>query len=168
MWKKEENSSTDFLNTEPAPSSAPTDFSPSSDEAIIGPSIKINGDLRGNENLLIEGEVEGSIDLPKNTVTVGSTGKVKATIKAGVIIVEGRVEGDLHGSEQIEVRQSGNVLGNIVAPRVGLEDGAQFKGNIDMEPKQAVKFKPAASANAKAKPAEKNESGAAASKQLSG
>ena len=105
--------------------------------AVIGGSLSVDGTITGKEDLLVEGTVKGDIDLPENVVTVGPGGLVKARIRAAVIVVEGKVEGDLIGEEQIEVRRSGNVKGNIVAPRVGLEDGAQFKGNIDMNPKPA-------------------------------
>ncbi len=103
--------------------------------AVIGSSLVVDGSIKGQEDLLIEGRVEGDINLPNNVVTVGTGGEVKAKIQAAVIVVEGKVDGDLVGEEQIEIRRSGNVLGNIIAPRVGLEDGAQFKGNIDMSPK---------------------------------
>lgn len=106
--------------------------------AVIGGSLNIDGTIKGKEDLLVEGTVKGDIDLPENVVTVGPGGLVKARIHAAVIVVEGKVEGDLIGEEQIEIRRSGNVMGNIVAPRVGLEDGAQFKGNIDMNPKPAA------------------------------
>ena len=112
--------------------------------AVIGGSLCVEGTIKGKEDLLVEGTVKGDIDLPGNVVTVGTGGLVKARIHAAVIVIEGKVEGDLIGEEQIEVRRSGNVLGNIVAPRVGLEDGAQFKGNIDMNPKPAAASIPAA------------------------
>jgi cytoskeletal protein CcmA (bactofilin family) len=118
--------------------------------AVIGGSLTVEGTIMGKENLLVEGTVKGDINLQQNVVTVGSGGLVKARIHAAVIVVEGRVEGDLLGEEQIEIRRSGHVLGNIVAPRVGLEDGAQFKGNIDMNPK------PAATPIAPATPAKPN------------
>ena len=118
--------------------------------AVIGGSLTVEGTIKGEEDLLVEGTVKGDINLPNNVVTVGAGGLVKARIHAAVIVVEGKVEGDLVGEEQIEIRRSGNVLGNIVAPRVGLEDGAQFKGNIDMNPK------PAAASFATASPAKPN------------
>ena len=118
--------------------------------AVIGGSLSVEGTIKGKEDLLVEGTVQGDIDLPENVVTVGPAGLVKARIHAAVIVVEGKVEGDLIGEEQIEVRRSGNVKGNIVAPRVGLEDGAQFKGNIDMNPK------PAAASYAAATPAKQD------------
>lgn len=138
MFKKSETGFTPEESSTPS-TPDPAEFTTSDEAAVIGPSIKLKGDVTGSQDLLVEGGVEGNIKLPKNAVTVGRTGKVNATIHAGVIVVEGNVEGDLRGEEQIIIRRSGNVLGNLTAPRVGLEDGAQFKGNIDMEPKTASK-----------------------------
>jgi len=140
MWKKDETpkgppAKADFAPqkepADPAPAAAPKS-SPAGRQAIIGGSLTIEGNIKGSEDLLIEGQVNGDISLPNHLVTVGSGGKVKATIRAANIVVDGKVEGDLLGDDQIEIRRTGNVLGNIVAPRVGLEDGARFKGNIDM------------------------------------
>lgn len=106
--------------------------------AAIGRSIRINGDLQGEEDLRIEGEVNGTIHLNNNTVTVGQEGKIKADVYAKAIAVEGSVEGDLYGAEHITVKKSAKVQGNIVSPRVSLEDGSRFKGSIEMDP-EAVK-----------------------------
>lgn len=101
--------------------------------ATIGPSIQINGDVTGDEDLVIEGRVEGTISLNENVLTVGKEGQISATVTARAIFVEGRVEGDLKGDEQVVIKGSGNVRGNLVAPRVTLEDGCKFKGSIDMD-----------------------------------
>ena len=101
--------------------------------AIIGPSIQLDGDLRGQEDLLIEGEVNGTVQLRNNSLTVGSQGKVKAHVYAKEIHVEGMVEGDLFASERVSIRRSAQVRGNITSPRVILEEGARFKGSIEMD-----------------------------------
>lgn len=106
--------------------------------AAIGRSIRINGDLQGEEDLRIEGEVNGTIRLNNNTVTIGQEGKIKADVYAKSVAVEGSVEGDLYGAEHISVCKSAKVQGNIISPRVSLEDGARFKGSIEMDP-EAVK-----------------------------
>jgi cytoskeletal protein CcmA (bactofilin family) len=106
------------------------------ERAMIGPTITIKGDLSGEEDLLIEGRVEGKIDLPRHTITVGKSGHIKADVYGKVITVEGEVEGNLFGEEQLVLRQSSTVRGNITAPRVSLEDGANFKGSIDMSSKE--------------------------------
>ncbi len=131
MWKKsEEETNYD------APQSQPTASSPRGrrDTATIGPSIKIKGDLSGDEDLLIQGHVNGEIRLSKNKVTIGESGRVQADVYGKNIQVEGQVKGNLYGDEDVIVRASGRVQGNIVGPRVTLENGANFKGSIDMEP----------------------------------
>jgi cytoskeletal protein CcmA (bactofilin family) len=104
-------------------------------QATIGPSIQISGDVlvTGTEGVRIEGRVDGTISLNNNILTVGKEGQIKATIDARAIFVEGKVEGDLKSDEQIVIHSSGDVRGNIVAPRVTLEDGCKFKGSIDMD-----------------------------------
>ena len=101
---------------------------------MIGSSIKIKGDITGNEDLLIEGQVEGEINISSHQVTVGQSGQVNANVTANNIKIEGTVKGDILGSEKVVIAKTGNVRGNIVSPRVTLEDGAVFKGSIDMDP----------------------------------
>ena len=108
-------------------SSAPT--------AVIGPKIRFKGELVGEEDLLVQGTVEGTIDLKNFNLTVGEQGIIKANAKAKTIIIEGKVDGDLHGEERVVIKESSNVTGNIVADRVSLEDGAKFRGSIDMDSK---------------------------------
>jgi len=105
--------------------------------AVIGRSIQINGDVKGDEDLMIEGDVSGTVELRNHSLTVGKEGKVKANIFARAISVDGTTEGDMFASERISVRATANVRGNLVAPRVSLEDGARFKGSIEMD-QQAV------------------------------
>lgn len=107
--------------------------------ATIGPSISIRGELLGEEDLIVQGRVEGIIDLRQNNVTIGKDGRIKADVKARVIKVDGQVEGNLHADEQVIVRRSGNVMGDIVTPRVTLEDGCRFRGAIDMDVKSHSK-----------------------------
>jgi cytoskeletal protein CcmA (bactofilin family) len=107
------------------------------DRATIGPSIFIKGDLTGDEDLVIEGKVEGKVDLKQNNVTVGKSGRVKADIFGRMVTVEGEVDGNVFAQEAAILRQSGGLRGNISAPRVTLEDGSRFKGSIDMEAKDS-------------------------------
>jgi cytoskeletal protein CcmA (bactofilin family) len=122
---------------------------PRRESATIGPSIAIKGDLIGEEDLIIQGKVEGKVDLKQNSVTIGKNGQVKADIYAKVVNVEGEVEGNLYGLEQISIRGTGSVRGNICAPRVSIEDGARFKGGIDMDSKSGDKGHAPASVEAK-------------------
>lgn len=103
------------------------------DGAVIGPSIHIDGDLRGEEDLLIQGEVKGTVQLKSHSLTIGGQGKVRANVYAHSIYVDGFMEGDLHGAECVYIRKTAEVRGNITSPRVSLEDGAKFKGSIEMD-----------------------------------
>lgn len=105
--------------------------------AVIGPSIHIDGDVRGEEDLLIEGEVNGTVQLKNNSLTIGSQGKVRADVYAHSVYVDGYLEGDIYGSERVHIRKSAQIRGNVTSPRVSLEDGAKFKGSIEMDPQAA-------------------------------
>lgn len=106
--------------------------------ATIGESVKIHGDLSGKEDLIINGNVEGTVDFRESNVFVGEKGKVNANITARNITVAGELKGELRGSEQVSIKPSGRVTGDIRAPRVVLNDGCQFKGLVDMEDKPVV------------------------------
>ncbi|QIB67290.1 bactofilin family protein [Kineobactrum salinum] len=109
---------------------------------MIGPSIHIKGTVTGDEDLSIQGKVEGTIDLGEHEVAVGQSGKVTADIKAKTVRIEGEVAGDVTGREKVVISKSGRVRGNIIAPRVTLEDGAIFKGSIDMDPGDSAHSQP--------------------------
>jgi len=111
-------------------------------DSVIGPSITINGDISGNEDLTIHGQVEGGINFREHSVSIGPTGRVVADIVAENIIVEGKLKGDLRGSQQVTVAATGQVSGDIHSPRVVLNDGCQFKGAIDMESKMPERENP--------------------------
>lgn len=131
MWKKPESETSELTA---ADSSSSVTSSQSADKSVLGTSLKINGDLSGTEDLVIQGHVEGKVDLKKNDVTVGKHGRVKADIYAENIVVEGEVQGNLFGTEKITIRKSGSLRGSISGPRrVNVEDGARFKGSIDMD-----------------------------------
>ena len=98
--------------------------------ATIGPSIFIKGDLTGEEDLVIQGHVEGTINLKQNNLTIGQDGRISANVFARSVTVEGNLKGDIHGEEKVVIKKSGNVHGNVTAPRVSLEDGARFKGRF--------------------------------------
>lgn len=104
------------------------------DAAVIGRSIQINGDLRGNEDLRIEGDVSGTVELRNSALTIGKEGKVKADVYAKSIAVDGETKGDLYATDGVSVHVNARVQGNIIAPRVSIEDGAHFRGSIEMDP----------------------------------
>ncbi len=99
----------------------------------IGKSLHIKGELSGSEDLSIEGKVVGKIILNGHTVTIGQSGQVTAEIQAKSVIVGGEVRGDITADERVEVAATGNMLGDVRAPRVVLADGARFNGSIDMD-----------------------------------
>lgn len=154
-WKKSDvyNPPTQTpMQPSPQPSAPHGQPPPAKERALIGPSIEIKGSLSGGEDLFVEGRVEGKIELTQYSVTIGASGRIKADIQGRSIIVMGEVEGNLYGSEQIILRQSSKVTGNLVAPRVSLEDGANFKGSIDMTSKPAAEAKPLHADNMAKKP----------------
>ena len=140
MWNKDEQQSQSQgqsgsrPGSESAPPSSPRAQSASGEQTRIGPSVALRGTLQCEEDLRIEGRVEGEISVPNHRVVIGSSGHVEADVRGRVVEVDGRVVGDLVGSERVVVAASGNVEGNIKAPRVSLENGAQCKGSIDMDP----------------------------------
>ncbi len=140
MWKKEDEPTTSTnppSGTPAAPRpkrSQPTSHG-SAESATIGRSITIRGDVTGDEDLYIQGRIEGTVDLKQHNVTVGPEGRVKANLKGRMVTIEGEVDGDVRGQEQVALRSDSKVTGDIVAPRVVLEDGATFLGSIDMSGK---------------------------------
>ena len=115
--------------------------------AILGATIRVKGEITGDENLIIEGHVEGSVSLSAHELTIGKTGKVHANITARTIRIDGDVQGDIAGKEKVVVSSTSIIKGTIVTPKMTLEEGARFKGTIDIDPAHANSspaFKPAA------------------------
>ena len=127
----------------PAPPAQPTP-APSNGTCVLGPSLHFKGELYGEEDLEFQGQLEGSIEHTRS-LSIGKDGGVTGNIRAKFVIVEGRVEGDIYATESVSIRQSAKVNGNVFAPRVGIADGAQFSGRIDMNHKQAQSARPATS-----------------------
>jgi cytoskeletal protein CcmA (bactofilin family) len=105
---------------------------PAGDQATIGKSLVIKGEVSGSESLYIDGKIEGAINLPGNRVTVGRNGQVAANIMAREVVVLGKVRGNVHASDRIDIRSEGSLTGDVVAARISIEDGAFFKGGIDI------------------------------------
>jgi len=137
VWNKPEQESDAIPTPQPQPTPSAAPPARTERQAVLGPSITIKGSLSGEEDLLIEGHVEGEISFKQHAVTIGKRGRVDADLYCKSIFVEGEVHGNLYGEDLVVVRKSANVKGNAVAPRVSLEDGSQFLGAIDMQPKQA-------------------------------
>src|SRR5258705_2693870 len=141
----------------PAMAEAPRPVSATStaDQATIGKSLVIKGEVTGSESLYIDGRVEGSINLAGNRVTVGRNGVVAANINAREIVVLGKVRGNLTASDRVDIRSDGSLTGDVVAARISIEDGAFFKGGIDIRKgaQQGGQKEEAKSASAAAEPA---------------
>jgi cytoskeletal protein CcmA (bactofilin family) len=135
--KKEDgmDDASDFRPAAPQRSQAPATPKPAQNGecAVIGRSIQINGDVRGDEDLRIEGDISGTVHLKNSNLTIGKEGKVRADVYARSITVYGTTEGDLYATERINVHINAQVRGNITAPKVGIEEGAKFKGSIEMD-----------------------------------
>ena len=101
--------------------------------ARIGKSVVIKGEVSGAEDLYIEGQVEGTIDLQNHVVTVGPSGCVKAGVKAKSIVVQGKVDGSLTASDRMDLRQSAVVTGDVTSQRIAIEEGAFLKGKVDIQ-----------------------------------
>jgi cytoskeletal protein CcmA (bactofilin family) len=147
MWKPNQQSSSSQTPTnEPVRPAAPAtpSYEPavrtstgsaqpaSADQATIGKSLVVKGEVSGSESLYIDGKVEGAINLPGNRVTVGRNGQVAANITAREIVVLGKVRGNMSASDRVDIRSEGSLTGDVTAQRISIEDGAFFKGGIDI------------------------------------
>jgi cytoskeletal protein CcmA (bactofilin family) len=113
------------------------------EQATIGKSLVIKGEVTGSESLYVDGKIEGTINLPGNRVTVGRNGQVSANITAREIVVLGKVRGNMAASDRVDIRSEGSLTGDVAAQRISIEDGAFFKGGIDIR-KPNTEGKPAA------------------------
>jgi len=107
--------------------------------SVIGPTLVFKGELSADEDLVIEGDIEGTIAHHKKHLTIGKQGRVKADIHASSVIVEGRLLGDIHSEGVVSLANGADVMGNIYCGRIVMEDGARFKGRIDMGERKKVK-----------------------------
>jgi cytoskeletal protein CcmA (bactofilin family) len=123
-----------FETSTPRPAAAPV-ASPvlaTGEQATIGKSLVVKGEVSGSESLYIDGKVEGTINLPGNRVTVGRNGQVAANILAREVVVLGKVRGNVTASDRVDIRSEGSLTGDVAAARISIEDGAYFKGGIDI------------------------------------
>jgi cytoskeletal protein CcmA (bactofilin family) len=119
---------------------------PTGEQATIGKSLIIKGEVSGSESLYIDGKIEGAINLPGNRVTIGRNGQVAANIMAREVVVLGKVRGNVHASDRIDIRSEGSLTGDVIAARISIEDGAFFKGGIDIRKPGSGEPKPLAQA----------------------
>ncbi len=105
--------------------------------SVLGPTLRFRGELSAQEDLVVQGSVEGSITHTQS-LTIGTDGSMKGDIRARVIVVDGKVEGDLYATESVNIRATAKVKGNVFAPRVGITEGAFFQGQVEMQPSGAA------------------------------
>jgi cytoskeletal protein CcmA (bactofilin family) len=105
--------------------------------SVLGPTLRFKGELSAQEDLIVQGSVEGSITHTQS-LTVGTDGTMKGDIRARVIVIDGKVEGDMYATESVNIRATAKVKGNVFAPRVGISEGAFFQGQIEMQPSGAA------------------------------
>jgi cytoskeletal protein CcmA (bactofilin family) len=112
-------------------------------QTVLGRSVVVKGELAGAEDLLIEGQLEGTVRLQDHTLTVGQNGQVKAEVKARQVIVLGTVQGNITARDRVEIRKTGRVIGDLVSGGLAIEEGAYFKGSIDILREEEREAKPA-------------------------
>jgi len=148
MWTKQQLAEVPGVSPAPktesnvTPFSAPSTLSPSNpaarSSARLGSSLEIKGQIIGTENLQIDGKVDGPISLRGHELTVGSTAHLKSEIDAREVVVYGKVVGNLRARDRVDVKKDGSVVGDISTARITIEDGAQFKGRIEIDPGKAT------------------------------
>ena len=107
--------------------------------ATIGKAVKINGQIYSREDLYIDGDVEGTIELLEHKLTVGPNGKVQAQVRAREVVVLGGIQGNVEANDKLEIRKDAKLVGDIKTARIIIEDGAYFKGSIDIVKPEPVK-----------------------------
>jgi cytoskeletal protein CcmA (bactofilin family) len=117
---------------EPSRAADPKAAEGASRASVLGPTLKFRGELSAQEDLIVQGSVEGSITHTQS-LTIGTDGAMKGDIRARVIVIDGKVEGDMYATESVNIRATAKVKGNVFAPRVGISEGAFFQGQIDMQ-----------------------------------
>ncbi len=129
----------------PTPAPEPVRPAPVStgEQATVGKGLFIKGEITGSESLFVDGKVEGSINLPGNRVTIGRNGQVAANITAREIVVLGKVRGNVTATDRVDIRAEGSLSGDVAAARISIEDGAFFKGGIDIRKPDAKTPAPA-------------------------
>jgi cytoskeletal protein CcmA (bactofilin family) len=150
MWgRKDQEEPARTPSAQPQPQAAPSRPEPAAKaapskgaavenhKAVIGPSIQVKGELIGNEDLVVEGKVEGVVRLTDHHLVIGKSAQIDATLEAKSIRIEGTVRGDVVASERVELAAGGGLTGDIAAPRMMIADGAKFKGSVDMDRKLA-------------------------------
>ncbi|HZR31932.1 MAG TPA: polymer-forming cytoskeletal protein [Terriglobales bacterium] len=143
MWKKKDEGEPTGMSQQPfgnashevgrRPGTQSSAFDTlASDVARIGKSVVIKGEVSGSEDLYIDGQVEGSVQLKGHTLTIGPNGQIRARVQARGVVIHGKVDGNVEGTDRVDLRKSAVLVGNISTQRIAIEDGAFFKGAVDL------------------------------------
>jgi len=154
-------SNTQKFATTPTPYTPPKTFTQPLEQATIGRSMVIKGELSGAEALYIDGRVEGSIHFADNRVTIGRNGSVTANIEAKEVVIMGEVKGNIECTDRLDIRSEGSLIGDVVTRRISVEDGAMMKGSVQVRAEQK-KEKHQAESQTKPTPSEAEKPKAAA------
>lgn len=130
--------------------------------ATIGKAVRINGQINSKEDLYVDGDVEGILEAPEHKVTIGPNGTVHATVKAREVVALGSIQGNVEAADRIEIRKDAKLVGDIRTARIVIEDGAYFKGSIDIVKPEPAKAAPRPQAAAPAPPAQVHQPAQAA------
>jgi cytoskeletal protein CcmA (bactofilin family) len=114
------------------PTGSPALVEPNQVPSVLGGAIVLRGELSGNEDLLIMGKFEGKITLPNHCLTIGPNGHVKSEVHARAVVILGFIEGNICADEKIEIRKTGQVIGDLLSATIAIEEGASFKGNLNV------------------------------------
>jgi cytoskeletal protein CcmA (bactofilin family) len=165
MWKKDEalrppvrpaqpsvSGPAGYANDSPSPRADLPSHEERDRVKVGGTSVIIKGEITGNEDLTIEGQVDGKIELRQHILTIGRSAKIKAHVFAKAVVIQGEVHGNVTATEKVDIRDAGSVDGDVSAPRVAIADGAHFRGSIDMQ-RQAAPKPGEKAAGAEVKPA---------------
>jgi cytoskeletal protein CcmA (bactofilin family) len=120
------------LSINPGTYTPPKTVAPPVEQATIGRSLVIKGEVSGSESLYIDGRIEGSVNLADNRITIGRNGTVAANIIAREVVIMGKVQGNIQCSDRLDIRTEGGLTGDVVTPRISVEDGAMIKGSVQV------------------------------------
>jgi cytoskeletal protein CcmA (bactofilin family) len=145
MWKRDEtpkptvsqpSAPAPVTPSQPASAASQPDYRRIERDVVnIGKSVVIKGELTGGEDLTIEGQIEGKIELKDHVLTIGPNGKIRAHVSAKSVIVLGEINGNITATDKVDIRDGGSVDGDIISPRVAIAEGAHFRGSVDMQRK---------------------------------
>ena len=175
MWKTRKEEATTNVAKEVSPVATPSERrpfeperegSPHSGMAYIGKTVVVKGELSGREDLYLDGEVEGTVELPDHNLTVGPNGRVKANLHAKDITIIGKVQGNVRAIDKVEIRKSGSLIGDIITARPIIEEGAYVKGSIETQRAEVARAEARKAETAAAATAPSSHAGLSTGKKL--